>query len=280
MGYPWDLFVSPDSHQALTLDAGGARLVTVDGAQGWPIVHGVPDFVRREEPDAFDKRAREERWVERNWQRYQTFDPSHWLGRLGSEIAEGSPIILEIAAGPGGGNLPYLLHADAAATVLVNDLSLVVLEEWQQVLRASGVGPNVTFAAFDACSMPLRSGAIDVVASLGGLSNIPGVPPVLKEIHRVLRPGGRLFSSDLVIHREDWSRLPSAFRAKWEAILPATATGFASLFAEHGFTVARSDWTAQRELDPNEGDLPKEADGHGVRLRATFNVVVALKSER
>jgi hypothetical protein len=30
-------------------------------------------------------------------------------------------------------------------------------------------------------------------------------------------------------------------------------------------------------LDPNEGGLPKEVDGYGVRLRVTYNVVVASK---
>jgi SAM-dependent methyltransferase len=277
MAYPWNLFVSPDTGQPLKSDTAGARLVTEDGAEGWPIVNDIPDFVRREEPDRFGEQARKERWVVRNWQGQQTRDRSDPLARFGREIAEAGGVILEIAAGPGGGNVPDILRADDGASVLVNDLSRMILEDWQQVLRAAGVGPNVAFAAFDACSMPLRPNSIDVAASHGGISNIPGYPRAVKEIHRVLRPGGQLFSLDLVVHREDWSKLPADVRSKWEASSPGLTRGFEMLFAEHGFRVLRSDWLWQRALDPNEGGLPQEADRYGVRLRVTINIVVASK---
>jgi SAM-dependent methyltransferase len=277
MAYPWELFVSPDTGQPLELDGAGRRLVTDDGGECWPIVNSIPDFVRREEPDRFGEQGREEHWVERNWQGRQMDDPSDWLARFGREIAQAGGVILEIAAGPGGGNVPPIMCADDGATVLVNDLSRMILEDWQRALREAGVGPTVAFAAFDACRMPLRPNSIDVVASLGGISNIPGYPRAVKEIHRVLRPGGRLFSLDLVVNREDWSKVPAGVRARWETSSPALTRGFETLFAEHGFIVLRSDWVGQRELDPNEGGLPQEADRYGVRLRVTNNVLAASK---
>jgi SAM-dependent methyltransferase len=167
--------------------------------------------------------------------------------------------------------------------VLVNDLSRMILEDWQQGLQVAGcprsgwIGPNVAVAAFDACCMPLGSASIDVVASLGGIGNIPGYPRAVKEIYRVLRPGGRLFSTDLVINREDWSRLPAKSRAQGDSNLPGVTSGFETLFAEYGFTPIRSDWLGQRELDPKESGVAEEADRYGMRLRVTFNVVVASK---
>jgi SAM-dependent methyltransferase len=240
VAYPWNLFVSPETGRPLRLDMASARLITEDGGEPWPIVNGIPDFVRREEPDRFGEKARRERWIERNWQGQQKSDPSDWLGRFSREIAEARGLILETTAGPGGGNLLYILHADDTAIVLVNDLSRMILEDWQQVLRAAGGGRNIAFAAFDACRMPLRPNSIDVVASHGGISNIPGYLRAVKEIHRVLQPGGRLFSLDLVVNQEDWSKLPAVVRAKWEASSPALTSGFEALFADLRSTASRS----------------------------------------
>jgi len=60
------------------------------------------------------------------------------------------PVILELAAGPGGGFLPLILLHDPEAQVLLNDILYPLLEEWQAVLRTAGAGPNVGFVAADA----------------------------------------------------------------------------------------------------------------------------------
>jgi SAM-dependent methyltransferase len=185
-----DLLVSPVSGKPLTVDRAGDRLVTADGMESWPIVDGIPDFVQRRDRDGFGELVRQQGRVKQSWHsRRQELFNDPWLQGLGRRIARPAGTILELAAGPGGGNLISILHSAPATMVLVNDISRIVLEEWQRVLQEEDAGENVALAAFDARCMPLRSASIDAVSNGFGIANIPGYDDVLREIYRVLRPG-------------------------------------------------------------------------------------------
>jgi len=45
-------------------------------------------------------------------------------------------------------------------------------------------------------ALPFPSGDVDVVTTGYGLRNVPHLPVAIREIHRVLAPGGRLLSLD------------------------------------------------------------------------------------
>ncbi len=62
--------------------------------------------------------------------------------------------------------------------------------------RAGGVRPIPSFVTADMLGLPFEAGRFDVVTTGYGLRNVPDLDQALREIHRVLAPGGRLLSLD------------------------------------------------------------------------------------
>jgi SAM-dependent methyltransferase len=97
--------------------------------------------------------------------------------------------VLELGAGTG--ELAARLAAGVGATgsVLATDIA----EGMVQLLhrRLDGL-PNVEVAAVDATAIPLPTGSVDVVVFRMGLMLVPEPEDALREIRRVLKPGGRL----------------------------------------------------------------------------------------
>ena len=82
------------------------------------------------------------------------------------------------------------------------------------------------FVTGDMLALPFPAACFDVVTTGYGLRNVPDLPAAIGEIHRVLAPGGRLFSLDF--NRPE----NSVVRAAYLAYL--TAVGSTLGFALHG----------------------------------------------
>jgi len=67
-------------------------------------------------------------------------------------------------------------------------------------------GAQVHWCTGDICKLPIADEAFSVVTVGYGLRNVPDLPAALSEIHRVLKPGGRLCALDFDRPESAWLR--------------------------------------------------------------------------
>jgi ubiquinone/menaquinone biosynthesis C-methylase UbiE len=97
----------------------------------------------------------------------------------------------------------FLPTPSARTEVLVAlDLSAPMLERARRVAIARGAGAEKTaFVRASAHGLPFKDGAFDAVLCLNGLHVFPEPAKAVREIRRVLAPGGRAFIATLVAPR-------------------------------------------------------------------------------
>jgi ubiquinone/menaquinone biosynthesis C-methylase UbiE len=98
--------------------------------------------------------------------------------------------VLEVAVGTGL-NIPFY---DAGLTLVGVDLSPDMLAIARQ--RALAAGRDIDLRVGDAHDLDFEDASFDSVVCTFSLCNIPDTDRALGEIHRVLRPGGRLILVD------------------------------------------------------------------------------------
>jgi demethylmenaquinone methyltransferase/2-methoxy-6-polyprenyl-1,4-benzoquinol methylase len=115
-----------------------------------------------------------------------------WKRRLVSKIP--SPIdaaVLDLACGTG----------DIAFHLATAGSRVVGLDITPRMVRLASLKPQhyrnrVRFVTGDMMALPMPDASFDVVTTGYGLRNVPDLTGALREIHRVLRPGGQLLSLD------------------------------------------------------------------------------------
>ena len=150
--------------------------------------------------------------------------------------------VLEIATGPG---LLAKHVAPAAERMVATDYSDGMIAE----AKKGECPDNLTFEVADAVSLPYEDDSFDAVLISNALHVMPEPEKALKEIDRVLRPGGILIAPNFVEHKAGFgSRL-------WSGILKLAGIKF-----EH-------QWSGQEYLDWLES--------HGWRV--TFSKLMAAR---
>jgi len=85
---------------------------------------------------------------------------------------------------------------------LATDVDTSVLRGTLRKTAAEGHGAIASFVAMDACHLGLQDEVIDTVISLEGFANVPDGAGAIDQAARVLRPGGQLSFSTLLL-KED-----------------------------------------------------------------------------
>jgi demethylmenaquinone methyltransferase/2-methoxy-6-polyprenyl-1,4-benzoquinol methylase len=115
-----------------------------------------------------------------------------WRRRLAAHLPNGSDLaVLDLATGTG--DILLTLAETGRTNIGVGlDMASAMLRRGREKSAARGWSDRITWIRADAGKLPIGSGTFDVVTIAFGIRNFVAVERSLAEIHRVLKPGGRL----------------------------------------------------------------------------------------
>ncbi len=115
--------------------------------------------------------------------------------------------MLDVGAGTGLLSLEALRRVGPSGTVVALDISSDALRECMRQAEAAGPIPSMQAVGGHALNLPFRDGTFDAVATRSVLIYVFDKRAALRELYRVLRPGGRasVFEPiNIVYDRSSW----------------------------------------------------------------------------
>jgi demethylmenaquinone methyltransferase/2-methoxy-6-polyprenyl-1,4-benzoquinol methylase len=140
--------------------------------------------------------------------------------------------VLDVCTGTGDWALALSKEVGSEGTVKGLDFSknmLSVAEHKKQLQHAE----NVEFIHGDAMSLPFEEGSFDRVSIGFGLRNVPDYLTVLKEIYRVLKPGGTL--TCLETSQPTLAGYKQLYFFYFQKIMPLLGKWFANKYDEYAW---------------------------------------------
>jgi demethylmenaquinone methyltransferase/2-methoxy-6-polyprenyl-1,4-benzoquinol methylase len=101
-------------------------------------------------------------------------------------------VILDLAGGTGDLARAFARIVGERGRVVLADINAAMLEHGRRRLVDAGIAGNVELAQVDAEALPFADNSFDRVAIAFGLRNVTGKEAALAEMHRVLKPGGKV----------------------------------------------------------------------------------------
>ncbi len=138
----------------------------------------------------------------------------------------------------------------------------------------AGERDNVTFHEGEATALPVADASFDAAVSVQVLEYVADVPAALRELHRVVRPGGRIVLWDVDWATVAWRSRDAArmqrMLAAWDHHLahPSLPQTFAPQLRDAGFTdvglAAHTFATSELDLETYGGSLTELIAGYAV----------------
>ena len=134
----------------------------------------------------------------------QNYDQDHYDGVTAidalaalAEIDEASKV-LDVCCGMGGPS--RYLAQNYGCHVTGVDLTASRVEGAKELTALAGLEDRVTLQCADALALPFDDGRFDVAISQESFCHIPGKDELIAEVVRVLKPGGRIAFTDILVN--------------------------------------------------------------------------------
>lgn len=192
----------------------------------------------------------------------------------------GAARVLDIATG---GGHTALAFAAFTPTVVATDLTLPMLQAARRFIQSRGASA-VRFLAADVEALPFKEASFGVVTCRIAAHHFPELLPAVRQVARILRPGGSFLVQDILGHddeecaafilevekRRDPSHVRSFRQLEWTAFLRA-----AGLTVMDDAVVSKvriwEEWTGRTRMAPEaKADLERFVLGAPARCREAF----------
>lgn len=185
-------------------------------------------------------------------------------------LARPEACVLDLCCGTADMALALRRHAASTAKILGADFSHAML-----VLAARKTGERVRLFEADALSLPAGDACFDLVVSAFGFRNLTDYDAGLREIFRVLRPGGEVGILDF---GEPKGVLGRIYRVYFRRVLPAVGTIISGVRGPYAYLPA----SVERFPDPSQMQEGMRAAGfHDVSWTPyTFGIAGLYRGKR
>ena len=176
-------------------------------------------------------------WRASNYDAGSGFEVEHHIEALKLADIQKGQHILDVACGTGRATTGLARETGSTGSVDALDLSDAMLEQARKKIKTSGLEEIVHFKQGNARNLPYPDGSFDLVYNgyMFDLIPLDGFLPILQEMKRVLKPGGRLVLVNMSKPDAKKTFFETIYEKGW-AIMPCRPVLMSSYLETAGFT--------------------------------------------